>query len=460
MLKYLLLLNSALLIAETVVVRPVEIPDVLATPGAGIQTFQRFRGQAPYPGLKWSEAGPVSKVADAEVRPDFPESSVAYVRWFWHQIEPEQGKYRWDIIDLALEEARKHGQTLDIRLAPYDYNDALPEWFRKSGARRANKDSDKDGNVWSPDSADPLYIKHWSALVREAGARYDGHPYLNMVDISTVGYWGEGWGPYLPDWPTQKALIDVYFEAFRRTPLLMNFDALEALDYGVHRGAGWRLDCWGDLDGQVAKNFFHMFDRYPQQVVRAGIQDAWQRSPVSLETCGTPASWKQRGYSDRQLQYIFDQALRWHASTINIKSTRIPEVWKKAFEEFQNKIGYRFMLRKLEYPASVRAGSMEAVSMWWFNAGAAPVYRDYTLAVQLKSADASAVIRTSANVRSWLPGDAVYDSTIHIPDMLKAGEYRFRVAILDPQTGDPAVPLAIAGRQPDGWYDLGAIRVQ
>lgn len=464
MLKAACLLGFACLLPaagpEMAKVMPVEIDTVLNRPGAGIQTFQRFRGQEPYPGLRWSEAGPVEKVADAAVKPDFPESTIAYIRWFWHQIEPEPGKYRWDIIDLALEEARKHGQTIDFRIAPYDRRDPLPEWYRASGARRANKPTDKDGNIWSPDSADPLYLKHWSALIRAAGERYDGHPFLNCVDISTVGYWGEGWGPYLPDWGTQKLLIDVCFEAFRRTPLLMNFDELPALKYGVAQGAGWRLDCWGDLGGQVDKTFSHPYDRYPQQVLWAGIQDAWQRSPVSLETCGTPASWKQRGYNERQLQYIFDQALRWHASTINIKSTRIPPEWKKAFEEFEKKVGYRLILRKLEYPRSVRADHMAPIHMWWLNAGVAPPYAEFTLAVQLHAAGAGAVIRTSTDVRKWLPGDAVYDSTFYVPGDLKAGEYRFRVALLDPRTGLPAVPLAIEGRQADGWYDLGAIRVE
>ena len=93
--------------------------------------------------------------------------------------------------------------------------------------------------------------RDWSALVAEVGKRYDGHPDLNHVDISTVGYWGEGWGPYLPSWSIQQQLIDLYFKAFPRTLLLMNFDALPALEYGVKLGAGWRLDCWGDWGGQA-----------------------------------------------------------------------------------------------------------------------------------------------------------------------------------------------------------------
>jgi hypothetical protein len=33
------------------------------------------------------------------------------------------------------------------------------------------------------------------------------------------------------------------------------------------------------------------------------------------------------------------------------------------------------------------------------------------------------------------------------------------VAMLDPRTSKPAVRLAIAGRDPDGWYSQGKIRV-
>ncbi len=342
---------------------------------------------------------------------------------------------------------------------PYDQGHPLPEWYRNSGARRANKPTDQDGNIWSPDAGDPLYLKHWSALVRAAGARYDGHPYLNSVDVSSVGYWGEGWGPYLPDWPTQQALIDIYFEAFRRTPLLMNFDEPRALAYGVNRGAGWRLDCWGDLGGR-GKGMMHMVDMYPQQVVRTGIQDAWQRGAVSLETCGTPLSWKQWSYKDKDIDYSLAQALRWHATSINIKSTAIPPEWKSRFEEFQKKIGYRFILRKLEHPRAVRAGHMTQVSMWWLNAGVAPVYLEYKLAIELRSPEAAAVIRTSADPRKWLPGDALVEEPLYVPETLKPGAYRFRLALLDPRTGQPAIRLAIAGRQPDGWYDLGPIEVQ
>src|SRR6266566_9052766 len=365
---------------EMIVVWPEASDEVLVNPGMGITTFQRFNGQPLNQGLRWSEEGPTAKQSDVPARSDFPDTSTAYCRWFWNELQPAADRIRWEIIEAALEEAHRHHQTLAIRLMPYDEEHPLPEWYRNSGARRANKPTDKDGTIWQPDFSDPLFLKYWGELVAEAGKRYDGNPYLDSVDISSVGYWGEGWSPYMPAFVYQKELIDIWLNAFQRTPLLMNFDEQQALTYGTAHGAGWRLDCLGDMRTSSTNPYFpaEMLEIYPQQVVRAAIQDVWQRKPVSLEVCFTVAGWKERGYD---LDYILDQALRWHVSSVNIKSAPIPYEWKSQFESFQKKMGYRFILRRLEYPKTVNAGSMMPIHMWWLNAGVAPIYRDFSLAV-------------------------------------------------------------------------------
>ena len=57
----------------------------------------------------------------------------------------------------------------------------------------------------------------------EAGRRYDSNPYLDSVDISSVGYWGEGWSSYMPAFQYQKDLIDIWFNAFPHTTLPNEF---------------------------------------------------------------------------------------------------------------------------------------------------------------------------------------------------------------------------------------------
>src|ERR1051326_2448286 len=113
----LLFIIAAIAFAQKpVIVRPVEIDDVLVNPEMGIQTFQRSNGDPINPGSRWSEAGPSTAPAPGPGKPDFPESSIAYYRWFWSQLEPEAGKYVWDAIDLAIERARAHNQMVDFRL--------------------------------------------------------------------------------------------------------------------------------------------------------------------------------------------------------------------------------------------------------------------------------------------------------------------------------------------------------
>ena len=175
----LCLLAASAAAQETVIVRPKPIDDVLVNPGMGIETFQRFNGQALNAGLGWSEEGPTAKLSEGTSASDFPGSSISYCRWFWQELEPEQGKVRWEIIDQALSEAHAHGQALAIRLMPYDQKHPLPVWYQNSGARRANRPTDKDGDIWQPDFSDSLYLKHWGAVVAEAGARY--------VVVSTQG---------------------------------------------------------------------------------------------------------------------------------------------------------------------------------------------------------------------------------------------------------------------------------
>ena len=424
---------------------PKRIDDILANPGMGIQTFQRFNGEALNTGLAWSEEGPLGPLIKGNAPVDFPPSTIAYCRWFWETLEPEHGNVRWEILDSALEQARLHGQQLAIRLMPYDQKHPLPEWYRKSGAKRANAEG---APIWEPDFADPLFLRYWGELVKEAGRRYDGNPALDTVDISSVGYWGEGWSDYMPGFQFQKKLIDIWFDAFPTTHLLMNFDEPQALAWGTERGAGWRFDCLGDM----REKWSAMLDSYPEQIVTAGIQDVWKRSPVSMETCWVPGGWVERGWD---VKYILEEALRWHITSLNVKSSAIPAQVKPFFDDFERRMGYRFELRRIEYPAAARAASDVRVQMWWVNSGVAPVYSPYVLALAL---DNAVIEIPGVDVRKWLPGDAVVDERVILPQ-LGPGEYRLRLGLLDPRTKEPAIRLGTAGRAADGWYELGTIRV-
>ncbi|MEA1996626.1 MAG: DUF4832 domain-containing protein [Gemmatimonadota bacterium] len=447
---------------DSVIVRPQEIDDVLVNPGIGFNTFQRFNGDTLNYGSGWTEGFPIEyQKFDGDLsNPDHPMTSTAYFRVYWKFLEPENDKYNWEMIDKALRTAAERGQTLILRIAPYGGGPEkdVPAWMRKL------MPEDMPRHKWRVNAEDPLYIEHFGDMVLALGARYDGHPDMEIVDLSIVGYWGEGTGSSDLTQATREALVDAYLEAFQKTPLVMLLTDAKTNKYGRSKGnVGWRIDCLGDLGFWAAEQggWTHMFDYYPQGIINFGMKDAWKTAPVTLEICGTLKGWKGgQGYGKKEVKYIFDQALKWHISSFNAKSSGVPEDWWPLVNDWLKNMGYRLVLRKFTYHTVVRPHGKLHFSTWWENKGVAPCYRRFPFALRLKNKTRTEVILTDADIRQWLPGDNLYDSAVFLPLDMPEGEYDISVAVVDPRTRKPKVKLAIEGMAGDGWYSMGKITVR
>jgi len=450
-------LPVAVLAQETVVVRPREIDDVLTNPGIGFMTFQRFNGDKLNEGQKWTEGYPIvyQDFDPTRENENHPLTSLAYFRLYWKFIEPVQGEYRWELIDKAMETAGSRGQTLLLRIAPYGTgaDNDVPDWYRALvGAEEKQAEA-----KWRTNPEDPRYVRHFGAMIRALGARYDGHPLLESVDLSIVGAWGEGAGSERLTQKTREALVDSYLEAFRQTPLIMLLTDEKTNRYGLsRRDVGWRVDCLGDMGG-FSPTWCHMCDYYPQAIINFGLKDAWKKAPVSLEVCWVMQTWKDKGWD---IDYIIDQSLKWHISSFNAKSSPVPDEWWPAVNRWLTRMGYRFVLRKLTYPSVVTAGGKLAFTSWWENQGVAPCYRPFRLAFRLVHSEDARLLVTGADLRSWLPGDNLYDGVIDLPPDTPEGSYELQLGILGEHVEEPEVKLAIEGRRPDGWYNLGKITVR
>jgi hypothetical protein len=111
------------------------------------------------------------------------------------------------------------------------------------------------------------------------------------------------------------------------------------------------------------------------------------------------------------------------------------------FEDFERKMGSRFALRRAEWMRQAHAGRSIALKTWWGNKGVAPIYRPFFLGFRFGSSRGSAVVRTDADIRKWLPGDAVLEGPMFVPADLPPAEYSVSVALLDPITLAPAIRL-------------------
>ena len=447
-----------------VTVRPAEIDDVLMNPGIGFTTFQMFNGdnhKANQDVLRNADLERYQNDPTDLENISHPATTLAYFRILWKVIEPQQEEYQWDYIDGLLKLARMHGQKLMLRISPYKGRpvDDVPTWYREM----VGDNRDFKHVKWVVDPEDPRYAECFGKMIRELGQRYDGHPDLEGVDLSFIGWAGEGGGTELLSQGTMHNLIDPYLESFRKTPLIVLVHGEEANDYIKSKATvGWRQDCLGDLGfwADEQNGWTHMFDYYPQTIANYHMQDTWEQAHVSFEICGTFPGWKNNhGYGPDELKYIIDQSLKWHISSFNAKSSHVPEEWESLINDWLKKMGYRFVLRKFSHPDKIRHNGKFSFQTWWENKGVAPCYGAYTLALRLVNEDQKIILPTSADIKQWLPGDIVYEDAVFIPGETKPGIYELQIGILDRNLSGPRINLANDGKTPDGWYVLDKLEL-
>jgi hypothetical protein len=444
-----------------VTVTPEETVELLANPGMGWETFH------------WTSA------TDKNLPPWLP-STVQYIRWGWKDLEPEHGVLNTNLVDRALRVSRESGQRLAFRVmccSPYakPYH---PAWLSDIGGRVYDADHNGKGPFPIPDMGAPAVLNAHLDFIKRLGARYDGHPDLDHVDLGSMGWWGE-WhlsGSKSAKWPSQEAcrkVVDAYLAAFKKTPLVMLLNGKASAAYAIAHGAGWRVDSMGDL-GSFSPTWNHMRNAYPDWYRVAHAENAWKTAPVAYEPPMAVSEFSEKKWP---LRWIFNYALACHGSLFNGKSGKLPDdpLFRSETERFLKRLGYRLVLKEVRHPAHV--GDTLEIATKWQNVGSAPCYRPYRVAFRLTGKDgASRVLAGQTTVNRWLPGSVelfteaffkevpdlplgpIYDVSekLTVPVDLSAGDYALAVAVVD-ESLTPVVKLAIKGRAADGWYPLSKV---
>ena len=123
---------------------------------------------------------------------------------------------------------------------------------------------------------------------------------------------------------------------------------------------------------------------------------------------------------------------------------------------------FRFSWREVSHMASLKPGGDARVTLQWENVGVAPPYLDARVALRLRPESGPGETTTTvatASIRGWQPGPHRIGVPCSIPGGPRAGRHELVVGIVDPQSQRPVVRLAIAGRDPDGWYPVSHLEV-
>jgi hypothetical protein len=433
---------------NVVLYAPQEIDEVLVNPGMGFTTHQSFNGDVP----------------------GYPESSIAYFRWYWEELEPQEGKFNWKMVDSVLARAKEHGQRLATRIMPANGREGVPDWYKKMGAKgyeyvaESTQHAGKTTPSWMPDHADPLYIKYMGRLVKEFAKRYDGNPDIDHIDIGSYGHWGEWHLSFVKEkqsypFELKKTIIDWYLDNFKKTPLVICEDAEDGLEYATQNGSGWRADCMGDYGPPNNWNLMTRYLKLPEMYPSVG--EAWKTRPVAFETCSTMESWFQ---ADRDIEFIYSVCLELHTSVLNNKSTPIPPEWWPATDKFLKRMGYRLVPRLIRHEKWLSPGDTMNFEMELDNIGVAPPYRSYIPVIEIRKAgrgQKTILVSRKMNwdVTKWLPGRHRENSELIIPAEAKPGRYLVYFALLDPFSLIPVIQLAAEGGDAQRWYSWSSASV-
>jgi len=198
----------------------------------------------PNPGRGWTTFGSLS---GGESNAHYPSSTIAYYRFTWCQAEPSEGRFAFDELDALIGKARSAGQRLAFRIMADTgaKGIGIPDWLLAKGIAGWHYLCSDGSRCFSPDAADPVYMEYARRLIAAFGARYNGHPDIDHVDIGLVGDYGE-WhvtlaaleGSGMPSAVVRRQYIDWHLEAFPDTPLLMPVDERVTEVEAVYGGSG------------------------------------------------------------------------------------------------------------------------------------------------------------------------------------------------------------------------------
>jgi hypothetical protein len=403
----------------------------------------------------------------------------------WGHLEPEEGKYIWNLDDPAWNNARvaiERGKRVVVRVMPSFQNNpyATPKWVHDLGVRRfpASEIQRQHGqeDLYEPEWWNPVYIEKYCNFVRAMGRELDGKPWLDWVDMRYYGFWGEGhrYSAEVP-WPgdvdkreTLKRFIDAHLDAFKKTPLVVQTAKDEdtpypegtAIDYAVAKG------CWMRRDG---------FGPYLHQQEIDFIRANWRHSLMIAENGGSYSDfadgrisrWWEPGSNPITLEECLDQMLDLHCNYIPLgwgdPDWRVLEDHPALLKKLWMRMGYRLVIDEAELPAQARPGSTFPVRHVWRNTGVGRLPRKYPLAVYLVDGNgerALALLDESFDQTGWVDGERyAFEHDVAVPSDLAPGTRAVCIALVYPDTKEPAIALGIKGDIGGRMYRLADIEI-
>ncbi len=393
-----------------------------------------------------------SKLAPEDTLDDFPGLSTVYLRIPWAYLEPQEGQYNWALLDTPAQRWIAKGKRIALRLTCSEnwMRFATPEWVKDAGAQGTfytyGQGPNPNGSAWDPFFDDPVFLEKLDRFLQAAGARYDGNPRVDFIDIGTYGLWGEGHthaSSRQDDIDIQKRHIDLHLKHFKDTLLCISDD------FAGHDKPGKRFPItdYALSKGVTIRDDSIMVQPPPRSWYHSDMAQAfWPRLPVILEHEHYGSSKRRGAWGDGSL--LLKAVEDYHASFMSIHWwPRILLNENRAIiDQINQRLGYRLLPTMVSWPQSVVIGKPFRVRWTWSNQGVAPCYEGGFPALTLKDDQGGIVSVLSdegLNMRDLKTGPPTdWPSNAH--------ESEFVVGLVAPHTAPGTVEVFISVGARDG----------
>lgn len=409
----------------------------------------------------------------AERGPYSQPHRLVYAGLKWSELEPTKGKFAWSEIEDKFKLAYWVGRKIKIIFRfIMDYPGVanhmdIPQWLYQE----INGDGTWYGGGFSPNYKNPVLISNHQRVINAIAQRYGNNPGLAFIQLGSIGHWGEFHTVYLkasdtgymPSISISNQYVSHYLSAFANKKLLMRRPFQIAKDNNM----GLYNDMFGDK-AETERHIRYFNNGYANpgnwgfaEGTYPAMPDFWKYGPSAGEF-GGPVSQFLSDIAISQTMWLAQES---HTSFLGPRCPADPaqgSAPQKNIDALHNILGYRFVLRTTSTQQNIQPGSMVPVSMVWNNKGSAPFYFKWPLELSLADSTGRIVRRITTNddIRTWLPGTTTINNTVAIPNNLSEGTYTLCVAIIDPETGNPGIDIAITGKRSDGRYSIGNIIVK
>ncbi|MBN1999135.1 DUF4832 domain-containing protein [candidate division KSB1 bacterium] len=435
-------------------------------------------------------------IADDSDLTGFPGMDHLYIRLAWAYLEPQEGRFDWELIDQYIDKWVGMGLGIAFRISCRETSTdrieqqfATPRWVLEAGAEggyyRSGEQTGPDG-PWEPVFDDPVFLAKLENFLQAFGARYDGKSWLRYVDVGSIGDWGEGHTHFgsraLYNFEQRKKHVDLYLKYFKKTQIVVTDDFVYNIkdpeerrrmhEYIVDKGISYR-------DDSILVDYY--VGAYPATyTVRSPeyFEAVWRRKPTVFELehygtvkrqgnwLGEPGGSLAEHGNDRSGADFFRGALRLlHATYIGYHG--YAHEWladnPQLTVELLNRCGYWYFLHSVELPETWKAGKEHIVKAKWENRGVAPAYYGYEFMLRFEGPVAGTVSVPSGN-QNWLPDDAgkIYDEIyrITVPEELEPGEYILKFKLFSPETKRDVFPALDPGiKDEENYCKIGEVTV-